>query len=130
MTYQLRNDATDSAIGAPVAGNGGAILLPTGNLAATTTFNVLASNGACSIELVDLETVNVDVAPNPALVVDVSLDPLCVGGVSSVTIALRKSVLLISFVTDSDDSNVGAAVSGNRWSNKFVYRCTQCNYRV
>ena len=59
VSYQLRNDADDTNIGAAVAGNGGTINLPTGNLSATTVFNVVANNGACSIELTDTETVTV-----------------------------------------------------------------------
>ncbi|MBT1697706.1 autotransporter-associated beta strand repeat-containing protein, partial [Fulvivirgaceae bacterium PWU4] len=43
VTYQLRNDAGDIAIGSPVAGTGGLINLPTGNLTANTTFNVFAT---------------------------------------------------------------------------------------
>ena len=59
VLYQLRNDADDSDIGAAVAGTGGTIDLPTGNLAVTTTFNVVADNGTCFIQLTDTETVDV-----------------------------------------------------------------------
>jgi len=112
VSYQLRDDATDALVGAPVAGTGAMILLPTGNLAATTTFNVLASNGTCSIELTNTQTVNVDVAPDPSLTVGVSLDPLCVGGVSSVTVALSQVGVTYQLRNDADDSTVGAAVPG------------------
>ena len=110
VTYQLRNDATDANVGLPMAGNGGTILLPTGNLLATTTFNVLATDGTCSIELVDLETVDVDVAPNAGLDVDVTLDPLCVGGVSAVTVTLTQAGVTYQLRNDVGDINVGPAV--------------------
>ena len=112
VDYQLRDDATDTPVGTPVTGTGLTILLPTGNLAATTTFNVLATNGACSIELTDLETVNVDVAPDPALAVSVTLDPLCVGGTSAVTVALSQVGVGYQLRNDADDSAVGGIVVG------------------
>jgi hypothetical protein len=93
IDYQLRNNLNDAPIGLPVTGNGGTILLPTNNLSTTTTFNVLATDGTCTIELTDLETVNVDIAPDPASDVDVTLDPLCVGGISAVTVASQSGVL-------------------------------------
>jgi gliding motility-associated-like protein len=112
VTYQLRDDATDTPIGAPVAGTGGLILLPTGNLTASTTFNVLATNGVCSIELTDLETVDVDVAPDPGLVVGVTIDPLCIGGVSEITVDLSQAGVMYQLRNDADDSPVGAPVAG------------------
>ncbi len=112
ITYQLRNDFDDSLIGASVAGTGGTILLPTGNLSVTTIFNVLASNGTCSIELTDNEAVNVDVAPDPSLTVAVSINPLCVGGTSAVTVALSEVGVTYQLRNESYDSNVGASVVG------------------
>ncbi|MBT1701591.1 hypothetical protein KK083_32155, partial [Fulvivirgaceae bacterium PWU4] len=62
VTYQLRNDAGDVAIGSPVAGTGGLINLPTGNLTASTTFNVLAITTAtgCDTEMNNTVTVTVN----------------------------------------------------------------------
>ncbi|MBT1701607.1 hypothetical protein KK083_32255, partial [Fulvivirgaceae bacterium PWU4] len=62
VTYQLRNDAGDVAIGSPVAGTGGLINLPTGNLTASTTFNVLAITTAtgCDTEMSNTVTVTVN----------------------------------------------------------------------
>ena len=62
--YQLRDDSDDSNIGAPVAGTGGTISLPTGNMTATTTFNVLVTGVApslCSDELTTTVTVTVNI---------------------------------------------------------------------
>jgi hypothetical protein len=59
-SYQLRNNATNSNIGSPVAGTGGTISLPTGNLSITTTFNVYATASTCSYQLTNTATVAVN----------------------------------------------------------------------
>lgn len=61
--YQLRREADDTPVGAPVPGNGGTILLSTGPLNEATAFNVLAINEiwGCSVELTT--TASVDVFP-------------------------------------------------------------------
>jgi hypothetical protein len=58
-SYQLRDGST--LIGSAVAGTGGLINLPTGNLTATTTFNVLVTGTSpvCSEQLTEIETVTV-----------------------------------------------------------------------
>ncbi len=63
VTYQLRNNAGNINIGSTVAGTGGTIILPTGSLSATTTFNVLASNfvSGCATQLVNTVTVTVSI---------------------------------------------------------------------
>ena len=58
-SYQLRNNADDSNQGAAINGNGGDI---TFNVSpnSTTSYNVLVTNGTCSVELTDISTVTVD----------------------------------------------------------------------
>ncbi len=65
ISYQLRNNSNDAAIGSPVVSPGGTILLPTGTLNSTTTFNVLATNTStsCSLEMTNTPTVTVNPAP-------------------------------------------------------------------
>jgi hypothetical protein len=65
-TYQLRNGTT--TIGSSVSGTGGTISLPTGNLSATTTFNILATITAsgCSSQLTQTEIITVNQLPNAA----------------------------------------------------------------
>lgn len=65
VSYQLRNNADNTNIGSPVAGTGSDISLLTGNLAATTTFNVLATNTStfCSRQLTNTPTVTVATTP-------------------------------------------------------------------
>jgi len=66
ISYQLRIGTTP--VGSPVTGNGGTINLPTGNLTLGTTFNVLATNANCSVQLTQTATVNVEQTPvNPTL---------------------------------------------------------------
>ncbi|MBL7873564.1 MAG: gliding motility-associated C-terminal domain-containing protein [Cyclobacteriaceae bacterium] len=112
VTYQLRNDADDTAVGASVAGTGGTINLPTGNLAVTTSFNILASNGSCSIELVNLAAVNVDINPDPSLTITGPAATLCVGGGASITISNSEAGVSYQLRNDADDSLVGASVAG------------------
>jgi len=86
VNYQLRNDAGDVNIGTPVAGTGGTINLPTGALAATTTFNVLATNATtgCSFELTPTITVTVTSLPaSVSLAADIN--PYCAGGSVTLT---------------------------------------------
>lgn len=112
VNYQLRNDADDSAIGAAIAGTGGTINLPTGNLTATITFNILASNGTCSIELTNLATVNVDINPDTSLAVTGPAGTLCIGGGTSIDISNSEVGVSYQLRNDADDSLVGAAVAG------------------
>jgi gliding motility-associated-like protein len=112
VNYQLRNDLDDSNINAPVAGNGGTLSLSTNNLSISTTFNILASNGSCSAELLNLATVNVDTNPNVGLTVGVTIDPLCTGGTSGITIDNSETGVSYQLRNDTDDSNVGSAVVG------------------
>ena len=62
INYQLRNNATNLAMGSAVAGTGGNIVLPTGILTSTTTFNVLATNTStsCSVQMSSTVTVSVN----------------------------------------------------------------------
>ncbi len=72
INYQLRNNADDTPIGSPVAGSGNAIYLPTGNLTANTTFNVLATNdaGSASVELSTTPSVTINPNPTATLISD------------------------------------------------------------
>ncbi len=63
--YQLRNNATDENIGDEIQGNGSSLLLPTGILNNTTTFNVIATRYTtdCNVEMTTTITVNVSTTP-------------------------------------------------------------------
>jgi hypothetical protein len=111
VNYQLRNDADDGNILTPVAGTGGSISLPTNNLSVTTTFNILASNGTCSAELVTLATVNVDLNPDLTLTVGVTIDPLCTGGTSEITVDNTEAG--VSYQLRDGTTNIGSAQTGN-----------------
>jgi gliding motility-associated-like protein len=112
VNYQLRNDADDSPIGAAVAGTGGTISLPTGNLSATTTFNILGSNAACSAELSTLVTVNVDFSPDAAKTLTAAISPLCGGASTTITVSNSQAGVNYQLRNDADDSLIGSPVAG------------------
>jgi gliding motility-associated-like protein len=111
-SYQLRNDLGDVNIGAPVIGTGATINLPTGALTTTTTFNVLVTNGTCSVELATLVTVNVDAAPNTGLTVTAAADPICEGSATTIDVALSEAGVSYQLRNDLGDVNIGAPVIG------------------
>jgi gliding motility-associated-like protein len=112
VSYQLRNDADDTPIGLPVNGTGGNANMSTGPLATTTTFNVLANNGTCSIQMTATPTVNVDVNPNPALTVDATISPLCINGISGIRIQNSETGVTYQLRDEAGDLNIGAPVAG------------------
>jgi len=112
VTYQLRDDSDDSLAGAAIAGTGGNIDLPTGNLSATKVFNVLASDGTCSIELTSLATVNVDINPDPSLLLGATISPLCIGGSSAITIDGSEAGVSYQLRNNADNSLVGTSLAG------------------
>ena len=58
VNYQLRN-ASNVNVGTPVAGTGGTISLPTGNLTANSTFNVLATSCTNSTQMSATPTITI-----------------------------------------------------------------------
>ncbi len=83
VNYQLKSGVTN--IGSPVAGTGASINLPTGNLSATTTFSVEATNGSTSCQSLLTSTATVNV--NNALSVNATIDDnvLCSGSSTGLT---------------------------------------------
>lgn len=69
VSYQLRNNATNAAVGDPVAGTGGTINFPLGTLSATTTYNVLATGNISTCAVQMTATVTVTIATTPVLVI-------------------------------------------------------------
>jgi hypothetical protein len=67
VTYQLRNNADNSNIGPSVPGTGSSISLPTGNLTSTTTFNILAYNSGCQLQMNGTPAVTVQPQPSITL---------------------------------------------------------------
>ncbi|MBI2967563.1 MAG: tandem-95 repeat protein [Bacteroidetes bacterium] len=115
FTYQLRDDADNSNVGSAVGGTGGTINLPTGNLTATTTFNVYAQGAApsnCSGELTTLQTVTVSAGPDLGLSVGVTTNPICYNTSTNITVALSQVGFFYQLRNDADDSNIGAPVAG------------------
>jgi gliding motility-associated-like protein len=110
VNYQLRNGT--NPIGTPVAGNGGIIMISTGPLTTATTFNILASNGACSIELANQATVAVDVDPNPALPVTGPVATLCIGGIGSIRVDNSEVGVNYQLRNNAGNLSIGDPVAG------------------
>jgi len=114
VSYQLRNAAGNVNVGTSVAGTGGAINLPTGTLAATTTFNVLATVVAtgCSQQLTATRTITVNAPPDVTLIVGVPGASICSGGSTNITVAASAVGVNYQLRDALGNSNVGAPVSG------------------
>ncbi|NOZ35860.1 MAG: T9SS type A sorting domain-containing protein [Chlorobi bacterium] len=103
IEYQLRNDADNSAAGSSVTGNAGDIILPTGTLTQTTTFNILATNPqtGCSRELNSLFTVNVNDFPAASISGD---NTICEYKTTDLTINLTGTAPWSITYTDGTNS--------------------------
>ena len=104
VNYQLRN-ASNVNIGSPIAGTGGTINLPTGNLNTTTTFNILATNVAtgCTFNLTNTATITVAV-DNIAPIIS------CLNNIN-VTAALGACTAPVSFATPTVTDNCSSCTS-------------------
>ena len=110
-SYQLRNDAGDINVGSPVAGTGSSINLPTGNLTATTTYNVFATLGLCSAQLTETEVITIN--PIPAIGLGVGgTGSICSGNGTNITVAASVVGTSYQLRNDAGDINIGSPVSG------------------
>ncbi|MGC8825149.1 MAG: hypothetical protein ACP5PZ_11255 [Bacteroidales bacterium] len=107
VTYQLRNNADNSPIGPSVAGTGGAILFPTGTLSTSTTYNVLAYNSGCQLQMSGTPTVNVQ--PLPTITLTTGTATACSG---STTAPLAYSATTQSPTQYSIDFDAAANAAG------------------
>src|SRR5690606_17761843 len=90
------------------------ITLPTGPLAATTTFNILASTGgACpAVELNNTATVNVSGSIDASLPIAAVDDPICDGASTFIRITNAEAGVDYQLRDDLDDSVIGPPVPG------------------
>ncbi|EAY26646.1 FG-GAP-like repeat-containing protein [Microscilla marina] len=111
VTYQLRNDAGDSNVGATVPGNGGTITFGTGNLAANTTFNILATGGACvaGAELTGKQTISVVSTPAVGLTVTPDKTTICSG--ETVSFTITGSTNGVTYQLFSGSANTGNPIT-------------------
>jgi len=114
VSYQLRNSAGNTLVGSPVVGSGGTILLPTGPLSATTTFNVLATRnvGGCSQQLAQTKTITVNPLPSAGLAVGATQAQIEPGESTSITVAGSQVGVNYQLRKNVDNSNVGSPVAG------------------
>jgi hypothetical protein len=110
VSYQLRNNAGNATVGSAVAGTGGEINLPTGNLTTTTTFNILATNAttSCAAQLSNTATVTVNALPVAGDITGAAA--LCAGS----TLALASHATGTGTLTYTwNSSDTGAATVTN-----------------
>jgi len=107
-SYQLRNGVT--SVGSSVAGTGGTINLPTGNLSSATTFNVLATLGSCSAQLTQTAAVSINPLPTIGLTVG-GAGAICSGTATNITVALSVSGTSYQ-LRDAANNPVGSSVAG------------------
>src|SRR6185369_4932990 len=113
IDYQLVDNSNSSNVGTPVAGTSATIDLPTGNLTANKTYSVIASNSACSVQLTTNAAVTVDIKPDPNLTLGSTINPVCSGGTSKITVANSEVGVSYQLRDDSNNSNIGAPLAGN-----------------
>jgi hypothetical protein len=117
-TYQLRNNTGNVNIGSAVAGTGGTINLPTGNLVSTTTFNVLATLGSCTLQMTITPTVTINPLPNATYILSSSPSPLYVG--TSSTLSLSGSESGVNYQLRTGTTPVGSPVAGTGAAISFA----------
>jgi hypothetical protein len=116
INYQLRNNVGNVLVGAPVAGTGSTIDLPTGNLTNTTTFNVLATNmtTSCFVQMSGTITITVNPAPVDRTVGPTTPPNICSGSTTNITVAAStNTTTTYQLRNNADNSLVGLPVTGN-----------------
>jgi uncharacterized delta-60 repeat protein len=109
INYQLKNGPT--SVGSPVAGTGGTINLPTGNLVANSTFGVVATNATttCTATLTNTAIVTVISFPTTSLTVGGGTT-LCSGTATNITVALSQAG--VNYQLKNGATDVGSSISG------------------
>lgn len=111
VTYQLRNDADDSPVGAAINGTAGDINFAD-NPISTTTYNIIASNSnGCVTELLDQPLITINPLPIPGLICSDADLTICHG--SSVSFTASGGDTYEFFVD-------GASVQGPAASNVYT----------
>lgn len=84
VLYSLKYNANTEANGAPVAGTGSTLVLPSGALNSDTTFVVLAENGltGCSVEM-SIKPV-IFISPNLTLTASTLTESVCLNGTKTI----------------------------------------------
>lgn len=109
VSYQLRIGTTNQ--GLSVAGTGGTISLSTGSLAATTIFNVLATQGSCSAQLAATPTVTVGGSLNAGVAVTFP-SGFCSPASAIINVASENGVTY-QLIDNGTNTLVGSSVLGD-----------------
>ncbi len=111
INYQLRIGTTN--VGSAVAGTGGNINLPTNNLIANTTYNVLAINGTtgCRAQLTNTITINVT-GPSASQLVTATTSPICTGSSTNINVTTENNAGYTYQIYTSLNATVGSSFVG------------------
>ena len=111
VDYQLMDDLGNN-IGTPVTGAGADITISTGPINRNTVFSVFADNGTCSMQLNNTAPVNMDIAPDPALIVSGPSTAICIGGSTNITVQASQSGVNYQLFNDDTNTAIGSPVAG------------------
>lgn len=106
FSYQLRIGTTN--VGNAITSNGGTIILPTGNLTANTTYNIIARNGTTGCDRVLTTTPTITVNAQEKNVAAVN-STVCSG--SSTNIQVLNSESGATYQLRNGTTNIGSAVT-------------------
>ncbi len=123
--YQLRNNTGNVNIGSGIAGNGGSLNLPTGNLSSATTFNVLATNitSSCGQQMTNTPSVSMNALPNVSNL-GILASNVAMGSSSTVTISstsLAVGTYTITYNLTGANSATGNTSSITMSSNSGTF---------
>jgi hypothetical protein len=128
VSYQLRNNVNNNSIGDPFAGDGSTtIILPTGTLNSTTTFNILATNtSGCSRQLSITPSVTVSTTPVLSITnqaacsgtVNLTLAAVTVGSTGGGTLSYWNNIAASSAI-----ANPSSVSSGTYYIKSTVASC-------
>jgi len=112
VSYQLRIGTT--AVGPAVVGNGSTISLSTGVLNATTTFNVLATNGACTpVQYDSHRHCHGFRFLNSTLTVTPLAATVCAGSATSIQVFASENLVNYQLRNNTTNAIIGAPIAGN-----------------
>ncbi len=113
IIYQLTNGGVNS--GSSKLGTGGSITLTSATLSANTTLKVKAFKippGSCTAYLNDTIVVRVNAYPTLGLTVGASVNPVCAGVSTNITVASSQTGFTYQLRDNSNNALVGSAVAG------------------
>lgn len=112
VSYQLKNDLTNEAIGNPLTGAGSDINLPTGNLSSSVTYRVVGTRDGCSSTMGTKPSVAV-ISVDQTKVVQTDPTSLCDSGLVAVIVKSSENGVVYQLRDDVDGALIGSPITGN-----------------